>query len=828
MPGFLGGSSSGGGGGTGGTINFPTEFIDPVTKLRVSQPENLIDTDFEYGLQPTKWETVELINNTPSFFSKSGDTTIPNISSISSIVGSREITVRTSLDHGLSVGIPINVSGTKSITADGSYIINSIPNARTFTYLARENQFQTADIQDLYSSIITGEFFQGSQIRISDDAGITTDAETPSVLTVKTDSPHGFGPNTPLYFLNLNSSITQEFDSTNTEAKSFDASNNVTARTFDGSNTSQSLSVDFTNRAASSPTSVASTVSGVNTVDNEITVTHTSENFRLKPVGTALQYNVNAATGYFADNPRGVVFIKTTAGLGPNSSTFQVSATPDGDVIPITSNISGVFQLADLVATFAGNNTATENQINVTLQQGSTYEFDASNSQSQTFTVASIGTLGSIQFTQNTNWSAGQMVFYSTTGAAANGLTNNTTYWVTATNASTNIINISDQPNGTTLTSISGGTGTQTFASINVSLDRNIIAVPGHNFEEADMVEYDYPVGARMTTNSDTSDYYFVQRVYDSTFIQLTRTKGFVRDGTTEAKAATSAAAILAVAPGSPSGSYWIKPEGSNTAYLTYCDMTTAGGGWTQIMKLSSNTLLTNQTSSNVLAPASGAGNTFAANWDGWAWNSDSQFTTLFPLANNSTFADVDSFSPLFYKMPFNDVMIMQITNPANAIAWRHNLQIANMRAVTGGTNNSTYGNTWLFPANLASNPDEWSMVRRLGVHASVNQQVLQSNGRFGFKVLSDYANNYPTISNYVTGGYTTLTSDGVTGHGVSMIGMGGAASNTGRWGGGIGFTYVTGPRNWRASGHFWNQGDASGATNGRVFLNLAVFVRPL
>jgi len=77
MPGFLGGS--GGSGGTGGEISFPKEFIDPVTKLRVSNPENLIDTDFEYGLQPTKWETLELINNTPSFFSKSGDTTIPNI-----------------------------------------------------------------------------------------------------------------------------------------------------------------------------------------------------------------------------------------------------------------------------------------------------------------------------------------------------------------------------------------------------------------------------------------------------------------------------------------------------------------------------------------------------------------------------------------------------------------------------------------------------------------------------------------------------------------------------------------------------------------------------
>ena len=93
MPGFLGGSS--GSSGTGGEISFPKEFVDPVTKLRISQPENLIDTDFEYGLQPTKWETVELINNTPSFFSKSGDTTIPGIRAITTNAGTREITVVT-------------------------------------------------------------------------------------------------------------------------------------------------------------------------------------------------------------------------------------------------------------------------------------------------------------------------------------------------------------------------------------------------------------------------------------------------------------------------------------------------------------------------------------------------------------------------------------------------------------------------------------------------------------------------------------------------------------------------------------------------------------
>ena len=536
MPGFLGGSSSGGG--AGGEISFPIEFIDPVTKLRVSEPSNLIDTDFEYGLQPTKWETVELINNTPSFFSKSGDTTIQNISSITTLTGSREITVRTSLEHGLSAGIPISVSGTKSLTADGSYIISSVPNTRTFTYLAREVQFQTSSIEDLYTSIITGEFFQGSQIRISDSAGITTDGQPTSILTVRTDTPHGFGLNTPFYFLNLNSSITLEFDSTNTESKSFDASNSASARTFDGSNTTNSVSINLGNRATSNTVAIASSVTGVDTTADTITVLHGSENFQGRPLGTPLQYNFNSVDGYFAVNPRGVVYLKTINQLGTVSSTFQVSVVPDGDPIDLTGNITGTIQLADLSTTFAGNNLDTVNQITVNLFADPQIEFDGDNSESQTFTVSSFaGASGIITFTAPTNWVQGQMILYSTTGVAASNLINNTTYWVSAVNVTTNQINISDNPGNigiSNVLNISGGTGTHTFRSISVSTDKDIISIPGHNFQEADMVRYRYPAGGRFTA-AETFDHYYVERVFDSRNISLTRTKGFVLDGSSEA-----------------------------------------------------------------------------------------------------------------------------------------------------------------------------------------------------------------------------------------------------------------------------------------------------
>lgn len=69
-------------------INVKDELLDPVNKIRVSNPENLIDTDFEYGLQSTKWETLELSGNIPSFYASGTDGGLRGINRIETIVNS--------------------------------------------------------------------------------------------------------------------------------------------------------------------------------------------------------------------------------------------------------------------------------------------------------------------------------------------------------------------------------------------------------------------------------------------------------------------------------------------------------------------------------------------------------------------------------------------------------------------------------------------------------------------------------------------------------------------------------------------------------------------
>ena len=69
-------------------IDAGESLVDPVHKFRVSNPQNLIDTDFEYGLQSSKWETIELVNNIPSVYTVNGGISLDSIQSVSTIASS--------------------------------------------------------------------------------------------------------------------------------------------------------------------------------------------------------------------------------------------------------------------------------------------------------------------------------------------------------------------------------------------------------------------------------------------------------------------------------------------------------------------------------------------------------------------------------------------------------------------------------------------------------------------------------------------------------------------------------------------------------------------
>jgi hypothetical protein len=177
-------------------------LLDPVSKFRVSQPETLIDTDFEYGLQSTKWETLELVNNIPSFFSRSGDEDLP-VSNVTSTANSFKINVTFSSPHSLTVGTPIIIYGLNSITAEGSYFVMAVPDANTISYRAKEIQYDTKSLYDQYATTMyVGRIYQGTQYSLDNIISMSTDAAQLSKIIVQTKYPHGFSLGTRFNLIN--------------------------------------------------------------------------------------------------------------------------------------------------------------------------------------------------------------------------------------------------------------------------------------------------------------------------------------------------------------------------------------------------------------------------------------------------------------------------------------------------------------------------------------------------------------------------------------------------------------------------------------------------
>jgi hypothetical protein len=180
------------------SIDFGETVQDAVNKLRVASPESLIDTDFEYGLQPIKWESLPLINNIPSYFFKSGGNSL-NVTSMSTNAASPYslITVDCGEDHGLTSGEVTNVIYSGDYDADGVYVVNSAPTARRFTYTANGVVASTP----YHSSVIVqagGVFNNDNITQKINVATIASDNSSNSMIAVTTTGAHGLLPNSPI------------------------------------------------------------------------------------------------------------------------------------------------------------------------------------------------------------------------------------------------------------------------------------------------------------------------------------------------------------------------------------------------------------------------------------------------------------------------------------------------------------------------------------------------------------------------------------------------------------------------------------------------------
>ena len=155
----------------------PWDFgTDAIERMRVSTPQAMLDADFEYGLQPTKWQAIALQRGYPAVYEIPGsDTPVSTVTTDASVttgsVGNSLITVTTVGPHGFTIGQPITIKALASTIsgfsrAEGSFLIFSVPSENSFTYYAQA-KVGTSNGQLLattYTQLRKAAFYTGAAI----------------------------------------------------------------------------------------------------------------------------------------------------------------------------------------------------------------------------------------------------------------------------------------------------------------------------------------------------------------------------------------------------------------------------------------------------------------------------------------------------------------------------------------------------------------------------------------------------------------------------------------------------------------------------------------
>jgi hypothetical protein len=190
---------------------IPSEtYRDPVDKFRVSEGQSLIDTDFEYSIQPTKWEQITLLNNRPSAFYDSTQP-VTNVSSSPTFSGAsgayqitnvtasaRVVTVSINNTTGITVGTPIFIQGTlDNANADGWWVVESVSANTNITFTVT-NTPAAALFDSTKTYLYIGYFYTGAAIPASTT---TFSNATPSTTTITSTTiyPHGLRPGDGIY-----------------------------------------------------------------------------------------------------------------------------------------------------------------------------------------------------------------------------------------------------------------------------------------------------------------------------------------------------------------------------------------------------------------------------------------------------------------------------------------------------------------------------------------------------------------------------------------------------------------------------------------------------
>ena len=176
--------------------------LDAVERIRVSNPESLIDADFEYGIQTTKWETTGTNRNAPAFYETSqAPLAVTDISSEGSPPSGSFSLITITFDGTVSAGeVPaeggiISVQGTGDFFAEGLFPVEQQLNTPLrVTYRAKGIVPSDEQLLFSYTQVKTGGIYEYAGLNTS---SYTTSANS-GIVTVTFSDEHCLVPGSPI------------------------------------------------------------------------------------------------------------------------------------------------------------------------------------------------------------------------------------------------------------------------------------------------------------------------------------------------------------------------------------------------------------------------------------------------------------------------------------------------------------------------------------------------------------------------------------------------------------------------------------------------------
>ena len=339
---------------------------DPVGKMRMSEPQSLIDTDFEYGQQPTKWESVNLQNNRQSLYY------LPQQSAPVTAVtgaGTRTVVVAMTNTANFAIGSPIFVQNASDPNANGWYYVEALTTNVSVTYtavgvVAAGNQFNAA-----LTFVYPGYFYSASGIPLASTSAFSASGTT---VTVTTSSAHGLDANSYIYVRSVNSVLANAVNGwisgtvlsfnaqpgfgVNLRVGSTVTGAGVTANTTITSVTNSAFTADITvgttlTRTAGVVPVIGMLVNGAGITPGTYILSGVDPTFTLSAAATNATGVAVTGTNYNVNNSQTVGAIGTPVAITVNSQ--NVLDAPNGAWVVATVPTANTFTFTALNAPFS-------------------------------------------------------------------------------------------------------------------------------------------------------------------------------------------------------------------------------------------------------------------------------------------------------------------------------------------------------------------------------------------------------------------------------------------------------------------------------------------